>query len=246
LPPCSRYQKFDAEQYYEILHEADRMDSLIGAHWNVMAESDPRHHTKLVVDEWGGWYAPGTEPFAEALIGQQSTMRDAVLAGLTLDTFNRHADKVAMANVAQLVNCLQSLFLAHEDKFCVTPTYHVFDLYTAHQGARSVRAVVAAPENHYRRNGFDAGVKRLGLGERKPAHDYGDRPIVRAGARSGNSVARRHRAFRGGGDSGRGRSARAQQFCRAARRGAASCQRHPKRQRAGARVPAGFGNAHYG
>jgi len=153
--------KFDAEQYYEILREADRMDSLINAHWNVIAESDPRHHTKLVVDEWGGWYAPGTEPFAEALIGQQSTMRDAVLAGLTLDTFNRHADKVAMANVAQLVNCLQSLFLAHEDKFCVTPTYHVFDLYSAHQGAQSVRAVVAAPENHYTRNGAAASMRGL-------------------------------------------------------------------------------------
>ena len=64
-------------------------------------------------------------------------MRDAVLAGLTLDTFNRHADKVAMAAVAQLVNCLQSLFLAHEDKFCVTPTYHVFDMYRRASGWRS-------------------------------------------------------------------------------------------------------------
>jgi alpha-N-arabinofuranosidase len=68
-----------------------------------------------------------------------------VLAGLTLDTFNRHADKVGMAAVAQLVNCLQSLFFAHEDKFCVTPTYHVFDMYRAHQGAQSVRTLVSAP-----------------------------------------------------------------------------------------------------
>jgi len=68
---------------------------------------------------------------------------------------------VAMANVAQLVNCLQSLFLAHEDKFCVTPTYHVCDLYTAHQGARSVRAVVAAPKNHYTRNGAEASMRGL-------------------------------------------------------------------------------------
>ena len=105
-----------------------------------MGEMDRQHRVKLVVDEWGGWYAPGTEPFAEALLGQQSTMRDAVLAGLTLDTFNRHADKVGMAAVAQLVNCLQSLFFAHEDKFCVTPTYHVFDMYRAHQGrSRCVR-----------------------------------------------------------------------------------------------------------
>jgi alpha-N-arabinofuranosidase len=126
-----------------------------------MAESDPRHRTKLVVDEWGGWYASGTEPFPEALIGQQNTMRDAVLAGLTLDTFNRHADKIAMAAVAQLVNCLQSLFLAHEDKFCLTPTYHVFDMYAAHQGARSVRTLVASPENRYSRNGVPASMRGL-------------------------------------------------------------------------------------
>jgi alpha-N-arabinofuranosidase len=126
-----------------------------------MAESDPQHRTKLVVDEWGAWHASGTEPFPEALIGQQNTMRDAVLAGLTLDTFNRHADKVGMAAIAQLVNCLQSLFLAHEDKFCLTPTYHVFDMYSAHQGARSVRAVVASPANQYDRNGKPATMRGL-------------------------------------------------------------------------------------
>ncbi|HXA51979.1 MAG TPA: alpha-L-arabinofuranosidase C-terminal domain-containing protein [Candidatus Acidoferrum sp.] len=153
--------KFDAEQYYDILREADEMESLIAAHWAVMAEADPRHRTKLVVDEWGSWYASGTEPFAEALIGQQNTLRDAVLAGLTLDTFNRHADKVSMASIAQLVNCLQSLFLAHEDKFCVTPTYHVFDMYAAHQGGKSVRTVFAAPATTYNRNGTPTTMRGL-------------------------------------------------------------------------------------
>ena len=144
--------RFDPEQYYEILREGNRMESLIESHWGVMGEIDRRHRVKLVVDEWGAWYAPGTEPFPEALLGQQSTMRDAVLAGLTLDTFNRHAEKVAMAAVAQLVNCLQSLFFAHEDRFCVTPTYHVFALYAPHQGAQSVRAVFSAPVVSYTRN----------------------------------------------------------------------------------------------
>ena len=152
---------YDAEQYYEILRSADEMESLIEAHWEVMGESDRQHRAKLVVDEWGAWYAPGTEPFPEALIGQQSTMRDAVLAGLTLDTFNRHADKVALASIAQLVNCLQSLFFAHEDKFCVTPVYHVFDLFTPHQGARSVRTVVSSPANQYTRNGSPATMRGL-------------------------------------------------------------------------------------
>ena len=153
--------RFDPEQYYDILREADEMESLIAAHWAVMGESDPSHSAKLVVDEWGSWYASGTEPFAEALIGQQNTMRDAVLAGLTLDTFNRQADKVAMSAIAQLVNCLQSLFFAHEDKFCVTPTYHVFDMYAPHQGARSVRAVFAAPAAPYTRNGRPASMRGL-------------------------------------------------------------------------------------
>jgi alpha-N-arabinofuranosidase len=153
--------KFDAEQYYEILREGDRMESLIQSHWDAMGEFDRQHRVKLVVDEWGAWYAPGTEPFPEALLGQQNTMRDAVLAGLTLDTFHRHADKVAMANVAQLVNCLQSLFLAHEDKFCVTPTYHVFDMYSAHQGAQAVRVVFSAPAVSYLRNGKTATLAGL-------------------------------------------------------------------------------------
>src|SRR5690606_1686234 len=97
---------FDAEQYYEILSAADNTDSLIRSQWGVMAEHDPQHRVKLAVDEWGAWYKPGTEPFPEALLGQQNTMRDALLAGLTFDIFHRHADKVAMANIAQLVNCL--------------------------------------------------------------------------------------------------------------------------------------------
>jgi alpha-N-arabinofuranosidase len=153
--------KFTPEQYYEILREADDMERLITEHWAAMAESDPRHNTKLAVDEWGAWHAPGTEPFPEALLGQQNTMRDAVLAGLTLDTFQRHPEKVAMGCIAQLVNCLHSLFLAHEDKFCVTPTYHVFDMYAAHGGARQIRAVFSAPAIQYTRNNAPATMRGL-------------------------------------------------------------------------------------
>lgn len=90
--------KFDPEQYYEILREGDLMERLIETHWAAMGEYDQQHRVKLVVDEWGAWYTPGTEPFPEAVLGQQNTMRDAVLAGMTLDIFNRHSDKVAMAS----------------------------------------------------------------------------------------------------------------------------------------------------
>jgi alpha-L-arabinofuranosidase len=127
------------------------MESLINQHWTIMGEYDRQHRVKLVVDEWGAWYKPGSEVAPSHLLGQQSTMRDAVLAGLTLDTFNRHSDKVAMANVAQLINCLHSLFLAHEDKFILTPTFHVFEMFTPHMGGRAVRTVFSAPEVQYMR-----------------------------------------------------------------------------------------------
>jgi alpha-L-arabinofuranosidase len=141
--------KFNDAEYYELLREADRMESLINQHWTIMGEYDRQHRVKLVVDEWGAWYKPGSEVAPSHLLGQQSTMRDAVLAGLTLDTFNRHADKVAMANVAQLINCLHSLFLAHEDKFIPTPTFHVFEMFMPHMGGQAVRTVFSAPEVQY-------------------------------------------------------------------------------------------------
>ncbi|HTX66168.1 MAG TPA: alpha-L-arabinofuranosidase C-terminal domain-containing protein [Opitutaceae bacterium] len=136
---------FDDRGWYDLLASATRMESLIAAHWQVMRESDREHRVKLVVDEWGAWHT--THPLVDPahLFESQSTMRDALVAGLTLDTFNRHADKVAMANDAQLVNCIQALFFTDGARTITTPTYHVFDLYAAHQGARSVRAEFSAP-----------------------------------------------------------------------------------------------------
>jgi alpha-N-arabinofuranosidase len=152
---------FNEEEWYELLREADRMDAMINDHWNVMGEIDRTHRVKLVVDEWGSWFKPGSEVDKTHLLGQQSTIRDAVLAGLTLNTFHRHADKVVMAAIAQLVNCLQSLFLAHEEKFILTPTYHVFDMYSVHQGKMSLRTVVTAPRPSYTRNGEAATIRGL-------------------------------------------------------------------------------------
>jgi alpha-N-arabinofuranosidase len=125
---------------------------LIDQHWIEMGQYDRQHNVRLVVDEWGAWYKPGTEAHPTHLLGQQSTMRDAVLSGLSLDNFNRRADKVVMANVAQLINCLHSLFMAHEDKFFTTPTFHVFEMYAPHQGAQAVRAEFIAPRVTYTRD----------------------------------------------------------------------------------------------
>ncbi len=147
---------FTLEQHYELLRDADKMDGFITAHWQTMGQFDRARKVKLVVDEWGAWHKPGSESDPSHTLGQVSTLRDALLAGLTLDTFQRHADKVGMANIAQLVNCLQSLFVAHESKFIVTPNYHVFEMYMDHMGAESVRTEFMAPRVSYQRNGQPA------------------------------------------------------------------------------------------
>jgi alpha-N-arabinofuranosidase len=141
--------KYADADWYDLLASANRMESLITDHWQVMREVDREHRVKLVVDEWGAWHKMTTNVEPQHLFGQQSTIRDALVAGLTLDTFNRHADKVAMANLAQLINCIHSLFLADGPKFVKTPSYHVFAMYAAHQGGQGVRTIVSAPSVHW-------------------------------------------------------------------------------------------------
>ncbi len=136
---------FTVDDWYDLLVKADRMESLITRHWDAMGEVDTERRVKLIVDEWGAWHRAGTEIHPAFLFGQTPTLRDALISAITLDTFNRHADKVAMANAAQLINNLHALFLAHEDRFVVTPNFHVFEMYAPHQGATSVRAIFAAP-----------------------------------------------------------------------------------------------------
>jgi alpha-N-arabinofuranosidase len=136
---------FTEDDWYALLAKANRMEPLILTQWEAMAESDPKHRVKLAVDEWGAWHRAGTEVDPTYLFGQTSTMRDALVAALSLDTFNRHADKIVMANVAQLINNLHSLFLARGDKFTVTPNFHVFEMYAAHQGGQSLRTEFAVP-----------------------------------------------------------------------------------------------------
>jgi alpha-N-arabinofuranosidase len=147
---------FDPVDWYELLREGQRMESMISNHWQALAEEDPGHSIKLVIDEWGPWYKPGSEATPGDQLEQMPTLRDAVFSGMTLDIFNRHPEKVAMANCAQLINCLNSLYLAHENKFCVTPVGHVFAMYAAHQGGQAVRSVFNAPGIHYDRDGKPA------------------------------------------------------------------------------------------
>ncbi len=133
------------DDWYEHLWRADQMEKIITEHWNVLGAFDFDRRIKLYVDEWGAWHAQKTEVHETHLFGQTSTMRDALIAALTLDTFNRHADKVVVANIAQLVNNLHSLFLAHEDRFVVTPNFYVFEMYKQHQNGQALRTEFSAP-----------------------------------------------------------------------------------------------------
>ncbi|GGG89571.1 alpha-N-arabinofuranosidase [Edaphobacter dinghuensis] len=144
---------FDETGWYELFLQGLYMEEIVRAQWGLLGEFDPGRNIKLVVDEYGPWYKPGTQLDPTHLLGQQVTLRDALLTAMTLDIFNRHAEKVGMAACAQLVNCLNALFFSHEDKFITTPVFHVFDMYAAHQGAQSLRVNFSSPQVHYQRKG---------------------------------------------------------------------------------------------
>ena len=133
---------FTEEEYYTTLKKALRMEDIVENHSRVMDHYDPQRRVGLMVDEWGTWYdvEPGTNP---GFLYQQNTMRDALVAALTLNIFNRHSDRVVMANIAQMVNVLQAVILTDGEKMLLTPTYHVYDLYKDHQDAQLVESFAA-------------------------------------------------------------------------------------------------------
>lgn len=135
---------FTTDDWYSMLSRTVRMEELIRSHWQIMGETDPKHQVKLIVDEWGAWHRTA-DVATNFLFGYFPSMRDALVSGLTLDTFNRHADKVAMGNAAQLINNIHSSYMASGDKFVATPIAHVFEMYAAHQGNTAVRTEISSP-----------------------------------------------------------------------------------------------------
>jgi alpha-L-arabinofuranosidase len=125
---------FSDEEYFVTMKRAIQMEELVTRHSAIMDKYDPAKKVGLVVDEWGGWYdvEPGTNG---AFLYQQNTMRDAMIAGVTLNIFNNHCDRVRMANLAQTVNVLQAVVLTKGEKLILTPTYHVMEMYKVHQDA---------------------------------------------------------------------------------------------------------------
>src|SRR6185369_1172821 len=125
---------FTQAQYFATMKQALLMEELVTKHAAIMDKYDPQQKIALVVDEWGGWYdvEKGTNP---GFLYQQNTIRDAMIAGVTLNIFHNHADRVRMANLAQTINVLQAVLLTNEEKMLLTPTYHVMEMYNVHQDA---------------------------------------------------------------------------------------------------------------
>lgn len=137
--------EFDTNEYNSTICKAYRMEELITNHLAMMDSINPQKWVKLIVDEWGTWYdvEPGTNP---GFLYQQNTMRDAIVAGLTLNIFNKHADRLMMANIAQTVNVLQSVILTDGERMVKTPTYHVFKMYKEHQNNTLIGSYITTQE----------------------------------------------------------------------------------------------------
>jgi alpha-N-arabinofuranosidase len=128
---------FGESEYSQILKSTLEMEDLVTKYSAIMDKYDPQKKIALVVDEWGSWYAPlpGSNP---GFLVQQNSIRDAILAALNLNIFARHADRVRMANIAQMINVLQAMIMTDKEKMVLTPTYYVYKMYLPFQDATFV------------------------------------------------------------------------------------------------------------
>ncbi len=132
---------FDEKEWYLTTKSTLAMEDIVSGHERIMDLYDPRRRVALIVDEWGNWFdvEPGTNP---GFLYQQNTIRDAVVAGVNLNIFNKHSARVRMANIAQLINVLQAVILTDGEKMILTPTYHVFKMFAPHQDATLVGSFI--------------------------------------------------------------------------------------------------------
>jgi len=139
---------FTEREWFETMRLNLQMDEIIKGHSAIMDRYDPEKTKGLVVDEWGNWFnvEPGTNP---GFLYQQNTMRDAVTAAIHLNIFNRHADRVKVANLAQMVNVLQAVILTKDDKMVLTPTYYVFKMFSVHQNATLLKTDLECEDYTY-------------------------------------------------------------------------------------------------
>ena len=139
---------FNEEDWFSTMSKTRQIDELINKHTAIMDKYDPTHKIGLVVDEWGNWFnvEPGTNP---GFLFQQNTLRDAMVAGINLNIFNMHADRIVMANIAQMINVLQSMILTKKEQIVLTPTYYVFKMYKVHQGATMIPLSIVCRDYTY-------------------------------------------------------------------------------------------------
>jgi alpha-N-arabinofuranosidase len=137
--------EFGSAEWFQVLQRTLRMEELLTKHGAIMDRFDPEKRVALIVDEWGTWYKvePGTNP---GFLYQQNTLRDALVAGINLNIFHQHSDRVRMANIAQIVNVLQAMVLTEGERMLLTPTYHVFEMYQVHQGATQIATELQSPD----------------------------------------------------------------------------------------------------
>jgi alpha-N-arabinofuranosidase len=135
---------FDESQWHATLVQTLRMEQLVERHSAIMDKYDPEKRVGLVVDEWGDWFdqEPGSHP---GFLYQQNSLRDAIVAGINLNIFNQHCDRIKIACIAQMVNVLQSMILTDKEKMVLTPTYYVFQMFKVHQDATLIPVDVSAP-----------------------------------------------------------------------------------------------------
>jgi alpha-N-arabinofuranosidase len=147
--------RFEEVDWFAQLQRALRLEELLTRHSEIMDRSDPQRRIALVVDEWGAWHAvePGTNP---GFLYQQNSLRDALVAGLSLNIFNQHAARVKMANIAQMINVLQAMILTEKEKLLLTPTYHVFEMYTVHHDARLLPSELKSADYRFGTNAIPA------------------------------------------------------------------------------------------
>ncbi|NBB64759.1 alpha-N-arabinofuranosidase [Pseudomonas sp. ODNR1LW] len=135
---------FDEGQWRATFEQTYRMAEMLDEHDAIMDETDPSGAKILAVDEWGAWYDP-TPGSPGGWLQQQNSLRDALLAAANFNIFHRHADRVRLANVAQMVNVLQAMILTDGEKMVLTPTYYAFQMYRPFQGATVLPLSLAAP-----------------------------------------------------------------------------------------------------
>lgn len=156
---------FTEAEWFSVMQQSFQVEGLIKDYIEILDEVDPEKRLDLYVDEWGTWYDKAQD--APSALYQQNTLRDAVSAALFFHIFHKHSERITMCNIAQVVNVLQAMILTKDDKMVKTPTYHVFEMYKSHQGAKHIPLTVESPTYAFGSDGSSAAKDSKSLKEKE-------------------------------------------------------------------------------